>query len=79
MLLGWCLNHFHLTLSSDSKIVSGSLDKTVRVWDIETGNCQHTIDMGVFVWCVDLIGDYVMMGCGCDIKVRTGFFLLTRG
>ena len=24
-------------------IVSGSLDTSIRVWDVETGNCLHTL------------------------------------
>jgi WD40 repeat protein len=26
------------------RIVSGSSDKTVRVWDVQTGECQHTLE-----------------------------------
>jgi WD domain, G-beta repeat len=26
-----------------SRVASGSLDKTVRVWDVQTGQCQHTL------------------------------------
>lgn len=24
-------------------VVSGSLDTSIRVWDVETGNCKHTL------------------------------------
>ena len=27
----------------DKKVVSGSYDKTLKVWDIKTGNCQLTL------------------------------------
>ncbi len=35
-----------LKISSDkSKLLSGSDDRTVRVWDISTGECLKTIDL----------------------------------
>ena len=27
-----------------SRVASGSYDKTVRVWDVQTGQCEHTLD-----------------------------------
>ena len=27
----------------DEKVVSGSYDKTLKVWDIRTGHCRHTL------------------------------------
>jgi WD40 repeat protein len=34
----------HIAITPDSpQIVSGSSDNTIRVWNIETGNCLHTL------------------------------------
>ena len=28
----------------ESRVASGSLDNTVRVWDVQTGQCEHTLE-----------------------------------
>ena len=38
------LHTFHVIFQFDgTHIVSGSLDTSIRVWDVETGNCLHTL------------------------------------
>ena len=37
-------NVFFLSFQFDGiHIVSGSLDTSIRVWDVETGQCRHTL------------------------------------
>jgi len=33
-----------LFVIGDNKIVSGSNDKTIKVWDIESGDCLKTLE-----------------------------------
>lgn len=36
--------HSHTHLQFDGvHVVSGSLDTSIRVWDVETGQCRHTL------------------------------------
>ncbi|OQV10217.1 WD domain-containing protein, partial [Cladophialophora immunda] len=37
-----------------SRVASGSDDKTVRVWDVQTGECQHTLE-GHSDWVRDVV------------------------
>uniref|UniRef100_A0A8C5TSI1 Uncharacterized protein n=1 Tax=Malurus cyaneus samueli TaxID=2593467 RepID=A0A8C5TSI1_9PASS len=34
---------WHLSIFDGIHVVSGSLDTSIRVWDVETGNCIHTL------------------------------------
>jgi WD40 repeat protein len=41
---------------SNDKIVSGSMDCTIRLWDISTGSCLKTIVAHArWVWCLKVI------------------------
>jgi WD40 repeat protein len=41
----WVLGEEHpSTLASMAILASGSDDKTLRVWDVQTGQCQHTLE-----------------------------------
>jgi len=57
-------------------IVSGSYDKTVKIWDINTGHCTKVIPVHTmscikdtldghsnWVLCLDVIGDTIVSGC----------------
>jgi len=42
----WCLDEVMfvwLLKVDDEKVVSGSYDKTLKVWDIKTGQCRRTL------------------------------------
>jgi len=34
----------------DEKVVSGSYDKTLKVWDIKTGQCRRTLRSELQPW-----------------------------
>jgi WD40 repeat protein len=38
-----------------SKLYSGSADKSLRVWDISSGQCLKTIDLGSEIYCLKLL------------------------
>ena len=48
------------------RVVSASLDHTVRVWDVNSGECAATYTMPSFVACVacDPCGRFCAVGCG---------------
>lgn len=59
-----------LCLSHDKKkIISGSTDTTVRIWDIETGACLHVLHEHEFeIWCLSVSanGQYIASGAMDD-------------
>ena len=38
-----------LKLFSNNKLASGSSDKTVKIWDIESGECLKTINLDAYI------------------------------
>lgn len=55
---------------TDDLIVSGSTDRTIRVWDIATGTCLHTLyGHTSTVRCLALHGDIIVSGSR-DATVR---------
>lgn len=53
------------------RLVSGSLDKTVKLWNSDTGENLMTMDAGVEIWSVDLVSDASIIVLGCaDGTVR---------
>jgi WD40 repeat protein len=61
-----------VSFAEDNKtIVTGSLDKKVKLFDSETGKELMSFDAGVEVWSVDLISDASVIILGCaDGSVR---------
>jgi WD40 repeat protein len=47
-----------LAITADSqKVVSGSLDKTIRIWEIATGRCLHVCKAGEIISCLAITPD----------------------
>jgi WD40 repeat protein len=44
-----------LTVLPDGKLVSGSDDTTVRVWDVATGECVSTFQHSKGIWCLEVM------------------------
>jgi WD40 repeat protein len=61
-----------LSISGNNDIiVSASIDKKVKLWEIATGNNLMTFDAGVEIWAVDLVSDVSTLILGCaDGTVR---------
>lgn len=72
-----------LVLPGDTTAVSGSLDKTIRVWDIESGECLKTLkDQLAQIMVLKNYQEDMMISCDSDgaIKiwsVSKGFSVLT--
>jgi WD40 repeat protein len=61
-----------VSFAGDNKtLVSASLDKKCKLWDLTTGDCLMTFDAGVEIWSVDITSDLssIILGCG-DGTVR---------
>lgn len=54
----------------DHKVVSGSSDKTLRVWDMATRQCTAVFHEQGAVWCPQFEEDTLVSGCLSDITVR---------
>ena len=58
------------------RVVSGSLDKTLKVWDVETGECVATLEGHSSGWRCGVHCTFVMMCLGCRSEalpcLRTG-------
>ena len=63
-----------VAFSSDSKLLaSGSDDKTIKLWDIATGDCQHTMkDHSDIVWSVafSLTDDNLLASGSSDSTIK---------
>ena len=61
-----------VAFAEDNKtLVTGSLDKTVKMWDIVTGQNLMTMNVGVEVWSLDLTSNAGLIVLGCaDGSVR---------
>ncbi|XP_043929670.1 F-box/WD repeat-containing protein 7-like [Protopterus annectens] len=63
-------------------VVSGSDDKSARVWNLFTAHCLHVLDVHTdAVTCVVIKNDYVLTGCADNhiriFRVQTGVFMQT--
>ena len=36
--------------SDGTQLASGSMDKTVRIWDVASGECRATLEVSVLAW-----------------------------
>jgi len=61
-----------LSFAEDNvSLVSGSLDKKVKLWNADTGENMLDFDTGVEIWSVDLVSDASIITLGCaDGTVR---------
>jgi WD40 repeat protein len=55
---------FTLAVMPDGKLASGSLDKTVRVWDMNTLECMLTLPHASDVQCLTVMKDGLAAGLG---------------
>ncbi len=68
-----------VAVTSDSKkIISGSYDKTLKVWDIETGKCIATFTAEAGINCVEVANDGVSIVAG-DSSGNVHFWRLIGG
>ncbi|KAL5980927.1 hypothetical protein ACLOJK_028847 [Asimina triloba] len=55
--------------SGSDKLYSGSKDKSVRVWDCNTGKCAAVVNVGVEVGCMISAGSLIFVGLVNVVKV----------
>ncbi|KAL6002967.1 hypothetical protein ACLOJK_023189 [Asimina triloba] len=55
--------------SGSDKLYSGSKDKSVRVWDCNTGKCAAVVNVGVEVGCMISAGPWIFVGLVNVVKV----------
>ncbi|KAL5984579.1 hypothetical protein ACLOJK_018684 [Asimina triloba] len=55
--------------SGSDKLYSGSKDKSVRVWDYNTGKCAAVVNLGVEVGCMISAGPWIFVGLVNVVKV----------
>ena len=55
----------------EDKLASGSHDKTVRVWDMNTGTCQHVLKGHTKgVWCLNFFTENLLVSGSYDGTIR---------
>ncbi|KAL4233353.1 hypothetical protein ACF0H5_008035 [Mactra antiquata] len=53
------------------RVASGGLDKTIRVWDMKTGKCQHVLKGHVKgVWCLNFFTQNLLVSGSYDGTIR---------
>jgi len=56
-----------VSFASDNKtLVTGSLDKHVKLWDITGPDLLMDMDIGVGVWSVDIVSDGNIIAIACE-------------
>ena len=51
------------------KLASGSGDKTIKLWEVGTGECLASFYCDAFVACCAVLGDLIAAGAGMRIHV----------
>ena len=59
------------------RMLSSSLDKTVRVWNINTGECIHTMAIGAKATCVSVLSDNSQIIVGTSESKISFYNMLT--
>lgn len=54
--------------SGSDKLYTGSTDETVRVWDCQSGQCAHVINLGGEVGCMISEGPWIFVGAPNVVK-----------
>ncbi|GAM17712.1 hypothetical protein SAMD00019534_008870 [Acytostelium subglobosum LB1] len=49
--------------STPNRIVSGSADGSIKIWDRLDGSCIDTIQTHSSVWCLQIVGNSLICGC----------------
>jgi len=58
-------------LFDHQRLASGSLDKTIRVWDVKTGRCQHVLKGHIKgVWCLNFFTQNLLISGSHDGTLR---------
>ncbi|KAM9990923.1 hypothetical protein ACTFIY_006980 [Dictyostelium cf. discoideum] len=63
--------------STPTRLVSGSADGSLKIWDRQEGNCLETIQTHSSVWCLQIMGNQLI--CGCVDGTMKVFDLNTSG
>ncbi|XP_052807929.1 uncharacterized protein LOC128236846 isoform X1 [Mya arenaria] len=54
-----------------TRLASGSLDKTIRVWNLQTGKCQHILKGHIKgVWCLNFFTQNLLISGSFDGTIR---------
>ncbi len=56
--------------SADGKVASGSADKTIKIWNINTGQCVSTLTVDSIVWSVAFAPDGSKIAAAYSDKIQ---------